>query len=887
MKLKNFMPNKNLLSKYNAKRDFKKTAEPSGKLSKTKGGNSYLIQKHAATRLHYDFRLELDDVLKSWAVTKGPSLDPSDRRLAVEVEDHPVSYGTFEGIIPKGQYGGGTVMLWDQGTWEPIDDPHKGLKTGHLHFKLHGERLHGEWALVRMHSRPEDKGRNNWLLIKKDDEYAKAGDKDKLLAKENFSITTKRKMEEIAEPKKNIWQSNRTEKTSGKKESIKKTNQPAKTAAKPGLKKNSGKLPEFIEPQLATLADQMPQGTNWIHEVKFDGYRTIARLDGATQMLTRTGLDWTHKFKAIAEELKKLKVTAMFDGEIVAVDKSGRSSFMQLQKALTEERDKDLQYYIFDLLYLNGEDMRKLPLIERKEKLKNLLASKKLNGVFYSDHFTEAKGFYEKACQLGLEGVISKQADEPYHSGRGKYWLKSKCHKRQEFVIGGYTKSSTGANVIGSLLLGYYENGGFVYAGRVGTGFNHEMAASLFKKLKALKIDKMPYTKFSENGRRGGGWKRGVEWAKPQLVCEVEFTEWTDEGSLRHPSFQGLREDKPAADVKRDYELKLDDKMAPKTKPTKPKKPAGTKTVKAQTAKAGGVVEIAGIKISHPERVMYPEQGYTKEDIARYYEAVSSYMLPYIENRLISAIRCPEDIHGQCFFQRHAGLIKSNYLLGMKVKGHGDGEAYMAIDSKAGLISLAQMGIIEIHPWGSPMRDVDLPDRLIFDLDPDPEVSWKQVVESAREVKARLEKLGLKVFLKTTGGKGVHVTITFKQKYDWDVLKPWAKAIADAMVKQSPNKYTSNMSKAGRKGKIFIDYLRNGLTSTAVAAYSLRARDGATVAMPIEWKELTPSLDPKKFNIKTVPSILAKRKTDPWKDFYKPKQSITASMLKTYGINPK
>jgi len=474
------------LAKYNSMRDFKKTKEPAGKAVNTKGKNSYLIQKHAASRLHYDFRLELDGVLKSWAVTRGPSYDPADKRLAVEVEDHPVPYGSFEGIIPKGQYGGGTVMLWDNGTWEPVGDPHEGLKKGKLVFKLKGKRLKGEWTLVRMQGNNPKYGgskHNNWLLIKHKDEYVKPGSGEKFLAKEITSIVSGRKMEEIAADADNVWQSNHAEKA-----------KPAKVKKKPSAKVKSN-LPEFIPPELATLSDSMPKGKDWIHEIKFDGYRTIARIEnGEVKLLTRTGLDWTHKYPVVARDLKKLKIdNAIIDGEIVAVDKNGRSNFLTLQKVLKDDDKTELQFYVFDLLYLNGEKLMQQPLIARKEELEQLLGSVKLNNVFYSEHFTSGEDqFYKHACEMQLEGVISKRGDEPYRSGRGKDWLKSKCHKRQEFVIGGWTNSSTGAPVVGSLILGYYEGKYFVYAGRVGTGFNQEMASDLYKKLKLILNIPMP-----------------------------------------------------------------------------------------------------------------------------------------------------------------------------------------------------------------------------------------------------------------------------------------------------------------------------------------------------------------------------------------------------------
>ncbi|ESQ94430.1 DNA ligase D [Asticcacaulis benevestitus] len=846
------------LDKYRQKRDFKLTAEPEGVLKKTTG-NRYLIQKHDATRVHYDFRLELDGTLKSWAVTRGPSLDPADKRLAVEVEDHPVSYGTFEGTIPKGQYGGGTVMLWDEGTWEfigePIGDPHEALKKGDLKFRLSGKRLQGEWVLVRMKPRPQDKGRNNWLLIKHHDEHMVEGDHDQFLSDNITSVVSDRTMDEIAAAGGKVWNS------SPKKAA------PAKDAM------------TFIAPELATLADAIPTGTNWLHEVKFDGYRTLAMIEGDdVRMMTRTGLDWTHKFRHTAEGLKNLGVTsAILDGEIVAINEAGRSSFKGLQDALLAGHSADLQYYVFDLLHLDGEDLRKLPLTERKARLEALLKGKDLSErIIYSDHFLEAdKGFLNKICDLEMEGIICKRADSTYVSGRGKSWLKVKCHKRQEFVIGGFSEPAHAERGIGALLLGYYEEEKFVFAGKCGTGFDRESSVAIRKKLDALEQDKPAYDdKVPANARRG------THWVKPEVVCEVEFTEWTTDGRLRHPSFQGLREDKPASEIGSDRELHVTKKVLEPESPamTEEPKPARKSTAKSKDG------EVAGIRISHPERVIFPGLDVTKLQLAHYYDSVADLILPYVRERPLSMLRCPEGIGDACFFQRHIGHgeMKHIYDTGIAVKGRD--EDYMMIKDREGLITLVQWGVIELHPWGCKADKPDLPDKMIFDLDPDPETPWKQVIDGVHEVKARMDELGLKNFLKTTGGKGLHIVVPLTRKYSWNTVKAFTRAIAQSMAHDMPDKYIAVATKAARKGKIFVDYLRNDLTATAVAPFSVRAREGAGVATPLVWDELNVKLQPSDYTISTIAKRLAQLKSDPWADFATTKQTIPDEVLKALKI---
>jgi bifunctional non-homologous end joining protein LigD len=831
----------NTLGRYNEKRNFNKTPEPAGKY-RAKSGYGYLIQKHAASHLHYDFRLELNGVLKSWAVTKGPSLDPHTKRLAVEVEDHPVAYGSFEGTIPKGEYGGGTVMLWDTGTWEPIGDPEEQIEQGKLSFYLHGERLKGEWSLVLMRGRKQY-GKKNWLLIKKDDEYAIPDDEDEFLKEETTSVVSNRSMEAIAAAEDNVWKNNK---------------------ANPVKKKlKNSAIPTFIPPELATLSDKMPESNEWVHEIKFDGYRIIARIEnGEVVMLTRNGNDWTNKFPTIAKELEKFPVeNAIIDGEIVVVDEDGRSNFLALQDALSADRYDIMQYYVFDILYLNNENLTADFLLARKEKLQQLMHKASFANIFYSEHFKYRENFLDKICNMNFEGIISKLANKPYYSGRNKYWLKSKCHKRQEFVIGGFKPSTASHDAIGSLLLGVYENGEFIYCGKVGTGFTHKSAVSLYKQLEKLKQSEPPFVNVSALG------KRGAIWVKPELVCEVEFLEWTNEGALRHSSFQGLRFDKPPEQIHKEMPLHLNKHFSTPLSPP----PVGRR---GNMKKKQSEVIVAGIKITHPERVVYPKLNLTKLDLVNYYNEVADYIMPYLENRPISLVRCPDGLNDGCFFQRHE-MINSDFIHQIRVNLKNEHSPYLYINDIKGLITLIQFGVMEIHIWGSKIDKIMKPDTITFDLDPDPETPWERVVEAAAEVKLRLDDLGLESFLKITGGKGLHVIIPIKPRYGWDVIKPFAKTFAEQMAQDSPDRYVSNMSKAKRKGKIFIDYLRNDQTATSIAPFSARAREFATVAIPISWWELDAKLDPRNFTIETVPEILKKLKEDPWKNFWNAKQEFS------------
>lgn len=836
------------LGVYRAKRDFHKTPEPSGKVSR-RAGHSYLIQKHAARRLHYDFRLELDGVLKSWAVTKGPSLDPADKRLAVHVEDHPLAYGKFEGIIPQGEYGGGTVMLWDRGHWEPVGDPHRGYAKGHLSFDLHGERLKGRWHLVRMGGKASGKKKENWLLIKSHDEYAKEGKGDYATEHELTSVSTDRSMDEIAHGRSKRWHSKQTRREP----------EPGHKAAarrKTGGKKLSAP-PDFIPPQLATLADHPPKGDNWVHEIKFDGYRLEAHIqDGEVRLITRAGNDWTDRFSAVVEALSRLKIrNALLDGEVVNRTPDGDMTFHGLQQALSSGDQEHLHYYVFDALFLDGEDLRAKPLQERKARLSRLLKHPPAH-VHYSEHFdVPGDQVLAHACEVALEGIVSKRADRPYHSGRDLDWIKSKCIHEQEVVIGGYTTQPKHPGILGSLLTGYYKDGELVYSGKVGTGFSQDDARKTLKRLQGLKARSSPFVSIPTAARRGACWVR------PELVAQVNFSEWTTDGRMRHPSFQGLREDKPATDVVREKEKRLSG--------TRKKQTRGrvTRTSSAKQAR----LEVAGASLSHPEKVLYPDQGITKRDLAEYYLKVAEHMLPHVAGRPISLVRCPGGVSHSCFFQRHAGEVDSPHLAPVLIKGHGDDQPYISIKDVAGLITLVQMDALEIHVWGSRSKAPLKPDRLVFDLDPAPDVKFAAVKEAARTLRGMLKELKLESFLKTTGGKGLHVVVPFETGPGWDAVKEFSRSLVAAVAQDDPDRFTINSRKNLRGGKIYLDYLRNGFGASAVAPYSVRGRPGAAVAMPLRWEELTRLKSADRFH---MADAVRRLRSDPWKRFFKVKQKL-------------
>jgi bifunctional non-homologous end joining protein LigD len=817
------------LETYRKKRNFAATAEPKGAASPLADSNIFVVQKHDATRLHYDFRLALDGVLKSWAVTRGPSLNPDEKRLAVAVEDHPLEYGDFEGTIAKGEYGGGSVIVWDNGTWAPIGDAHRGLKKGHLEFELHGQKLNGRWHLVRMHGKPGEK-RENWLLIKGDDEFARQADGADILEDRPESIKTGRTIDDLKGESPG-W--------SSKTGAIEKPKRAEPTAATPnraaieGAAK--GPMPGFLEPMLATLTKAPPTGDRWLHEIKFDGYRLQAHIeDGEVTLWTRGGLDWTKKFgDSVREALRNLPLrTAVIDGELVAEDSSGVSEFSLLQADLSEGRSDRFAYYAFDCLYLDGYDLREAALIHRKELLSQLIGANS-GAVRYSSHFVEdGKLVLQRACALGLEGIVSKTSRSVYVSGRGKSWVKAKCSAKQEFVIAGYVPSSTGRKAIGSLALGVYEGADLRHVGRVGTGFSSGVAEALFTRLDAMRVRSSPFAKKLTTAEA-----RQVRFVRPELIAEVDFRGWTGDGLLRQASFQGLRDDKPAREVVRETT------MATNAAPERPK---------------------SSVTLSHPDRVYWPDEGVTKEGLADYYAEAWPFMKPLIVDRALALVRCPDGIGGQTFFQKHAwkGLNRNIVL----VNDPAEPEPLISIRDFDGLMALVQSAALEIHPWGSTVTDWERPDMIVMDLDPGEDVDWPSVIAAAEEVRERLKKAGLASFVKNSGGKGLHVVSPIEPKAEWPAVKAFTKAMADSMAADSPERFVSTIPKARRHGKILIDYLRNQRGMTAVSAYSTRARPGAPVSMPLAWEELSPEIGPGYFTTRNAPARLSSV-ADPWADF--------------------
>jgi bifunctional non-homologous end joining protein LigD len=781
------MAKRDPLAVYNAKRDFAKTAEPAGKVAKGRQ-HKFMVQKHDATRLHYDLRLELDGVLKSWAVTRGPSLDPDDKRLAVRTEDHPLGYATFEGTIPKGEYGGGTVMLWDRGKWIPKagKDPRKTLEEGHLHFTLEGERMKGEWLLIRLKPRPGDRT-ENWLLRKIDD--AHAGSSTGLTDKYLTSIKTGRTMQDIAVGRKAKAQA-------------------APTAAKGRAAPASGKLPRFREIQKATLVDNVPAGAGWLHEMKYDGYRCLIAIGGGkTKIYTRSGLDWTDKFPEIAEAALEIEAhSALIDGEIVKLDEHGNTGFSALQEAISEG-GRGLTAFVFDLLELNGEDVAKRPNSERKQKLAALIGDGVPPFIHYADHVIgHGEKLFDAMCEAGQEGIIAKRADAPYRGGRTKSWLKIKCTRRQEFVIVGWTTSDSKARALRSLHLAVNDEGGLRYAGKVGTGFSMTTLEELLAKLGKLEVKEPPL----EVPRAE---RRGTHWVKPKLVAEVAFAEFTGDNIVRHASFLGLREDKKPAEI-----------VEERPQPVK-------QVVKER--------EESPIKISNPDRIVFPDSKITKGELADYYAEVGAIMTPWTADRPISLVRCPQGRAKKCFFQKHDAGTFGPHVLHVPIKeGSGKTEDYLYVADINGLLACVQMGTIEFHGWGSRVEDVERPDRLVFDLDPDEGLGFEEVRKAARDIKRQLADIGLQTFPMLTGGKGLHVIAPLTPEAEWPAVKDFAQRFAVALATAEPDRFTANLAKAKRKGRIFIDYLRNQRGSTAIMPYSARAREHGPVAAPINWDEL-------------------------------------------------
>lgn len=790
------------LATYNRKRDFAKTAEPAGKLARG-DTHHFMVQKHDATRLHYDLRLELDGVLKSWAVTRGPSLDPADRRLAVRTEDHPLSYATFEGTIPKGEYGGGTVMLWDRGSWTPLPgkDPRKTIEEGHLHFTLYGERMKGEWVMFRLKPRGKERG-ENWILKKVDDAFA--GSPTGLVDRYLTSVKTGRTMDEIARGKK------------------------AREIAPEG----GAGFPKFREPQKATLVDSVPSGATWLHEMKYDGYRCLLAIaGGAAKIYTRSGLDWSDKFPEIAAAAGALPCErALLDGEIVALDDKGNTGFSALQQAISQG-GRGLTLFLFDALEIDGEKLETRPNLERKQRLAALLGEGRPPFILYADHVLgKGEQLFEAMCAAGQEGIISKKADAPYRHARTKAWLKIKCTQRQEFVIIGWSESDKKGRGFRALLLGLNEDGKLRYAGKVGTGFSQQVQLDLRARLDKLAAE----TPAAPVPRPEA---RGAHWVKPELVAEIAFAEFTADNVVRHASFLGLRGDKAAREVI--AELPQD---VPEAKD--------------------------GIKITNPDRVIDPASGVTKGELAAYYRRLGAPMAEWTANRPISLVRCPQGRARKCFFQKHDSGTFGPHVLHVPIREKdGHLEDYLYVDGVEGVLACTQMGAIEFHGWGSKVADVEKPDRIVFDLDPDVGLDFELVKKAARDLRRHLADIGLTTFPMLTGGKGVHVIAPLTPRAEWPEVKDFCHRFALALAEAEPERFTAALSKAKRTGRIFVDYLRNQRGATAIMPYSARAREGAPVAAPIDWEELDEMKSGARFCVRDADQLLeraASRRLQGW-----------------------
>jgi bifunctional non-homologous end joining protein LigD len=814
---------------YNRKRDFTRTKEPRGR--KLKGrGDSFVVQKHEASRLHWDFRLELDGVLKSWAVPKGPSLDPDEKRLAMRTEDHPLDYGGFEGTIPRGEYGGGTVMLWDQGRWipEPSKDPSKTIEEGHLHFTLEGERMKGEWVMFRLKPRPGEKA-EPWMLKKVTDAYADPGNGDALVDNDVTSVTTGRTMAEIAAGE-DVWRSNSKGQKGGR-----------------AKRKASKAPPAFEEPQLATLVDEVPTGNSWIHEYKYDGYRLLLAVgDGLATAWTRNGKDWSDKFKALVKAAAKLPAGCLIDGEAVAIDEAGKPSFQLLQATLKDRQGANLAFYAFDLLVDRGEDIRKLPNIERKERLAALLKGV-APPILYGDHVIgRGEALFEEVCRQRGEGIVSKKASAPYKGTRTPNWLKIKCIQRQEFVIVGWLESDKRRG-FRSLLLAARDGKTLSYVGKVGTGFNAKMIEDMMERMRPLETQKPPV----EVPRAD---RKGAHWIEPSLVAEIAFTEFTDDGILRHPSFVGLREDKPASQVVREVPKRLK---------------------KSETQAERPTAESFGIKITNPDRVIYPEDGLTKADLADYYAAIDPLIMIDAAKRPMTLIRCPQGRGKHCFFQKHDSGTMGEHVKHVPIKEKdGDVQDYLYFDDVRGLLACVQMGTIEFHGWGSKVDKVENPDRLVFDLDPDVGLDFAKVKQAAVRLHGLLQDLGLKSFPLLSGGKGIHVVVPLDASKDWPAVKSFADRFSRAIAEAEPEMFTANIRKVQRKGRIFLDWLRNQRGATAVMPYSARAREGAPVSAPVAWEELDRYESGHHFSIRDADQLIERASSKSLAGWGKAKQAL-------------
>lgn len=820
------------LGRYQAKRKFGITPEPLAEQAASSAALSFVVQKHWASRLHYDFRLELDGVLMSWAVPRGPSYDPKEKRMAVHVEDHPVAYGGFEGTIPKGQYGAGTVIVWDHGTWAPVGDPHAGLAAGKLVFDLHGEKLAGRWELVRI-AKPGDK-QDAWMLFKKRDAWARPSTEYDVIAALPDSV--------LAMPLGAVEQ--REPRGNG--------------AAPPAVdlsQARAAKLPAALAPQLATAASALPGTGRWALEPKWDGYRLLARVDeqGHARLFTRNGHDWTDRLGTLARAVEQLGATgAWLDGEIVVFGDDGAPDFVALQNTIDSRRNDEIVYFLFDAPFLGGQDLRQVPWASRRARLRELLGPGAPERIRFSQDFdVPAAQMLEAARAMRLEGIVAKRVDAPYVSARSETWLKLKCTRRQEFVVLGFTDREGAPGEVGSLMLGYHDEvGSLHYAGNVGTGWDHRTGHALHTQLAQIEVAAPPVDaaelKPGRWSRRAAGSER---WVKPELVVEVQYGSWTPEGRVRHAIYRGLRIDKPAREVVREP----DAVAAPA--PTKP---------------------TTGVTVTHPERVVDPSTGLRKIDVVRYYESIADWLLPHLKDRPVSLVRAPDGIGGELFFQKHP----ESKMPGVKAldrslwPGHA---ALLVVDSVQALVSAAQMNVLEFHTWNSTVKTIGKPDRIVFDLDPGEGVKWKDVQDAALLVHALLDALGLKCWLKTSGGKGLHVVVPLAPRLEYAPVKAFSKAVVEHLARTIPQKFVAAPGAKNRVGRIFVDYLRNGQAATTAAAFSARARPGLGVSMPIAWDQLPALKSSDQWTIATAREYLSFAKDDPWADYWGTRQTLTAA----------
>lgn len=841
------------LAKYWAKRDFAVTAEPRGEHAAAASGRSYVVQKHAASRLHYDFRLELNGVLVSWALPKGPSFDPADKRIAVHVEDHPLSYGSFEGTIPPKQYGAGTVIVWDNGTWEPVGDPIEGMQKGKVLFKLHGQKLMGLWELVRI-AKPGDK-QDLWILFKKrGDSFVRP--------KTEYDVVRALPDSVIAKP---LNETARKQPPSVP---------PTKSSKKrrltiPGAVKAA--LPDKLKPQLATLATRVPSDGDWLCEIKFDGYRIMARIEsGKATLFTRGGHDWSDKLPQLVAELEQLGVKAAWlDGEIVVLDDAGLPDFNRLQKSFDRKSSAaGIDYFVFDIPFFEGYDLREVALIERRRVLKALLEDKAAEHVRYSADFEgDPASIVQSACKMQLEGIIAKRADAPYASRRTETWLKLKCKLRQEFVVAGYTDRSDGSAQVGSLLLGLYDDGGeLVSVGSVGTGWDAAEASELKLKLAKIEHSQPP---FAAGVAKPGRWSKRItgsaRWVIPKLVAEVEYAEMTPDGQVRHASYIALRSDKAPKTVHREVPKAVE---------------------KGSAAAATSMTTAHHVRVSNPARVIDVSTGLTKLDLVRYYESVTDFILPHLKGRPCSLVRGPSGVAGQLFFQKHSERTAIPGLKDLDPALWPGHDALLEVPNATALASAAQMNVIEFHTWNSTDRNIDKPNRMIFDLDPGERTPWAHVQEAASLVRGFLQELGLNSWLKTSGGKGLHVVVPFAPKFSYDTVKDFSKAIVEHLARVVPSRFVAKSGPSNRVGKLFVDYLRNGHGATTVAAFSARARPGLGVSMPVAWENLPTLKGGSEWTIATAREHLSFQAVDPWSEYWTSKQSLRGAM-KALGFNPK